>query len=609
MLAPDRLDIHIHHDAARHIAPRCAVDTVPIAVDAAPMREGLDADALVLDGFGLTRLRGAKVTTKPITGRWLARSGTRVALRDESKYQLRVLDLERLTSTTKKKLDLRFAIPHPDGTHLLVRRRQLEITDGDGAVVGVLPDDAAATLGTLALGRPLTRPLANRDPLAASDDDGTFAFYDVRAGTLLVGRMVPVADMLARPSLIARLMGRRSPPLFTASVSAPTGTPSLAAVRGRVLLGVHEPSRGLACGLLIESGRARPIEKPSLGPLVLGPSWIAWQSAPGTVQCQDDDGRLRTHTLPTGAHGEGELLASGGRLLFVTSDRESIVDVDTANVFDRKLDVRDREARAELVTFLADANARARPFDVRFELESAVRAADGTFRPRIDWTPGDLGLGAALHVGETVAAFAAKWRPPSLTGGHDLRPTNDAEVVAAVRSFDGRPEGLVSALGFCASTFGAAIGRSPKYPARPIFEGDAGRRFLSVITGAMEGVSCPSERLSVDLDVARLARAVEVLPPRPVDGYSMFEPRQGVAWLLVEVLGPEAWPLLVRWLLEVPTPYAAANLHVASAPLARLLQLHPSLRETVRAHLSATSAEPAAHRAREVQRHIDHTLE
>ncbi len=570
------------------------------------MSEGPNDDALVLDGFGLTRIRGAKATTKPITGRWLARCGQRVVLRDEGAYgRLRVLDVERLTSATKKRLDLMHALAHPDGTHLLVTRRTLAIADAEGSIVGELPDDPSTTtdLGTLSLGRPLAAPSTHHEPLAATDDDGGFAFFDHRSGSLVTGRMTAVDEMLAHPSMFGRLMGRTRPERVIGNVVPPVGTMRLSAARGRVLLTVHESSRNRATALLLVGRVVRTLEKDSLGPLVLGPSWIAWQSAPGTVQREHEDGRLQTYSLPPGAEGDGELVATAARLLFITPDRGSVVDVDTGRIFDRKLDTRDRDLRAELTSFIAEANARARPFDVRFEIKSAIRK-DDEFRPRLVWTSGDLGLGAVLQIGDTVEAFATRWRPRSLEGALNLRPVAEAELTSIVSAFDGRPQRLVAALGHGAHAFGVAVGRSVKYPPRSIFEGRAGIRFLSALTAAMEGVSSLSNALDSNFDLARLTRAVESLPDRPVEGYP-FDPRDGVSWLMVEVLGPEAWPTLVRWLIGVPTPFAAANLHASSEPLARLVQLHPAAREAVRAHLRGLAGTAAGERAAHLQQYID----
>jgi hypothetical protein len=545
---------------------------------------------LYQDGYGLTRLtlpRAVK-TDRALAGTRLDVCGAlgvarrrydRLAAFDPITLEKRPLPVGEYGS---------FA-PHNNGSHFIDYGSGTPrlIDAATNAAIVLECDEAVPELAPFDLGRPWPRTEYAHNAARCPMDGPALV---LQANTKEGGGQLFCVD-LTTPEAPRFLWRARAP--------RPVGTLSLEPGSARSFVHAFDPGLRRAVIYAIDHSTLA-VERKELASLV-APAWS------GTRWCFVDEGGAvcsaswdaldapQRWTLPAGVQPYGTLLCHHDTTLFVPRDGESFIDVREKKSIPRKLAAGESSMRAVV-------NNEVERYD-RWLGEDGGRLAcvhaernkrSGAIEWSALWDVGTGSLSSHLAVGELVETSRernAGSEPTTFSGvssSRGLRHNTLDDVRAAFSALDRRGGKLVRALSML------------RYPLAAWFEpahNDAARRGLArperafsveaatVLLRAAFAQSAVRERLQLAPRVDEWAAqrwtadelAAQRFDPAPFEHPQIGEHEHphAMAYVALDLLGADALPVLIRWLVEAPLFFAAHNPHIIGAVAARMMQYYP----------------------------------
>lgn len=558
------------------------------------------------DGFGLTRVTFPKAvkTDRDLSGLSLT-VGDAHALAHQPRTNRR--GLRALPALARAKWNLSDYSDYafmPDG------ERVVELNNGGGKVFRASGEalgqfawpEAMASAGALDLGRsrPEKATLVGRAAAGAGD---ALAVFNPYRRAVWVGRVTPEGAV---------------EPAWRAEVDAPVGEVLLFPSAAETFVGAWDPGTREARLYRVDGERRveHRVLRSITAPTFSGTRWC-WQESDEVVCAAPWEALDRPvrYALPKATQGPATLMAHGDAVYALPLDAERLVDVVSGAVIDRKLGAGELPMRAKAIDAL-------RVFGPWLGAEGGVlrfghveRDKNGT----LGWSPTfDVGVGslpAYLAVGEILG------RRPHVSGDRAELSVGSYQASQGVSrvSLDDVRRGFAAldACGgqvlraSCGLEFALKAYFEPPYnertrrdlaPPAALFDPLAGAAFLRAI---METPRL-GERVPLAENVDRWAAApitaaelvgfehpVEVGAPRPaltgVHSLPMI-----TAWIALDLLRADAEPVLRRWLVDAPSPFAKVNNHIAQAPAARMVQYYPATEAPFRAACEAGGAQGAS---------------
>lgn len=558
------------------------------------------------DGFGLTRVTFPKAvkTDRDIAGNLLTVGDAHALVHTQRTNRRALRTLPALARAKWNFSDFSEYVLMPDGERVVeVSNNGGKVFPAAGGSLGqfVLPE-GMASVGRLDLGRDRPAKAYGSQRSAAGPGD-VLAVFNPYARAVWAGRLT--AENTVEPA-------------WRAEVNVPVGEVLLFPSAAETLVGAWDP--GTREARIYRVDGERRVEQKRLrsivAPTFSGTRWC-WQESDEVVCGAPWDAldRPDRHTLPAVAHGAGTLMAYGDRLYVVPLDGERVVDAVSGAVIDRKLGAGELSLRTKAIGAL-------RTFGPWLGAEGGVLRFGHVGREThgiVAWSPSfDVGLGtlpAHLAVGELLG------RQPHVSGDRDELSVGSHQIpqgMARVTLDDVRRGfAALDACGgqllreSCALEYPLKGYFEPPYndrarrdldPPAPLFDPLAGAAFLRAI---METARL-GERVPLSENVDRWSATpitadeligfehpVEVGAPRPaltgIHSLPMI-----TAWVALDLLRADAEPVLRRWLVDAPSPFAKVNNHIAHAPAARMVQYFPATEAAFRAACDGSGTQGAS---------------
>lgn len=540
------------------------------------------------DGFGLTRFTPPKAvkTDKDASGLSLTLGDAYVLAHAHRSNRRALRTLPALARAKWPFSDYGDHVLMPDGEH------GFEPTNDGGKLFRVSGEslatfrwpDGMASVGALDLGR--ARPAKSIVPGRAATGPGdVLAVFNPYLRVVRVGRMTGPGAFEAA---------------WQAEVNVPVGEALLFPGAAETFVGAWDPGLREArlnrvhAELRVEHRLLRSVSAPTFS----GTRWC-WQESDAVVCAAPWDAldQPTRFNLPAAVRGVGALMACGDAVYWVPLDGECIVDVVAGVVVDRKLGAADLALRTRAVDELRTFGSwlGAEGGSLRFGHVTRDKSGRTSWSPVFDTGAGSLS--AHLAVGELLGRQRLhSGDPDALSVSSYSMPTGVSRV-----TLDDVRRGF-GALDAC----GGQILRAScglEYPLKEYFEpayNDRHRRGLAApdalfdpLAGAallraiMETVS-RGERVPLGANVDRWSAT-----PITVDELLRFDHPTEVwdaapaiagapslpmitAWLALDLLRADAAPVLARWLVGAPSPFARSNPHIAHEPATRMMQYFPA---------------------------------
>jgi hypothetical protein len=545
---------------------------------------------LYQDGYGLTRLtlpRAVK-TDRALAGTRLDMYGLLGVAR--RRYdRLAAFDLVSLEKRPLPVGEYGSFAPHNNGSHFIDYGSGAPrlIDAATNAAIVLECDEEVPELAPLDLGRPWPRTeYAHNAARCPIDGPALVLQANTKEGG---GRLFCVDLTLPETPRF----------LWRARAQRPVGTLSLDPSRGRSFVHAFDPGLRRAVIYRIDN-ETLTVERKELASLV-APAWS------GTRWCFiDESGAVcaapwdaldapQRWTLPAGVAPYGTLLCHNDTTLFVPRDGESFIDVHKKKSIPRKLAAGESSMRAVV-------NNEVERYD-RWLSEDGGRlvfshAERNKRTGAIEWSPAwDIGTGslsAHLAVGAMVAASRERSEGTeaatilSYSSSRGLRHNGIDDVRAAFSALDRNHAKLVPALSFL------------EHPLRAWFEpahSDLAKRGLAaherafsveaatVLLRAAFAQCASRERLTLAPRVDEWASqrwTADELAAQSFVAAPWEHPQIGehshpfaLSFIALDLFGADALPVLVRWLIEAPSPHASNNAHIVGEVAARMIQRYP----------------------------------
>ncbi|MFT3700692.1 MAG: hypothetical protein QM831_46535 [Kofleriaceae bacterium] len=510
----------------------------------------------MFDAFGLTRVTlstGKAKHNKKVAGDWHLHTGTHVFGHGEVSNKRFGFTLPELTI---RKLD--------DLDYTLAYQRN----------IGLAPNGTPfSTTGTTYAGRPIPpgKQLAQvslgpslllRDrfaPIVVTSESGHFV-------------MLTATDLRG---------GHFDGKQITSTWSAPVELP-----RGEITLRVgptfafasayHATNHSAHCVQIVQGKLVRTAIVPALGPVDFDGERIAYQPDREHVHRRRfTDEVEEIFELPAAAHGIGEVMADGEHLLFVTPDRETILDLVTDDVIPRGLPDAERETRRVIHAELDAARAASDSIGANLH----VRAIDHG-RASWGWSEGDQSLVSFGVIGTFVHRMSShadqRLRPGSWSNSYQLAPITTADMVRYRAALDAGHVEVLATTEWIRHAIAEAWRAEHHKPTGPRFEKQAGYMLVRELVGQRGDTPITAREIIAALDPVTLERV------------------DGAAWLVFDVLEANARDVMVDWMVLRPSAHVATNPHVFRDVLQAIVRLDPGARSVIAA---AIDAHPSQHSA------------
>lgn len=559
------------------------------------------------DGFALTRLTLPKSlkSDRALAGTRMYAAGNIVVARRRYDRALAV-NLDNLEKRPWALTEYGDWVPHPDGVHVInVGNGAVPLTHCATAVDTPLECPVAAPfVGALDLGDRWPRNQYRRNIAACSSDAVALVYRANLPDNPPHGGVLYCVD-LEDPSA----------PVFRWRAHAQCGVGTLSLEPGREVSYVHTFDRGLGRALIhrvavssappaVESRTLRSLE----APVCSGDRW-AWIDDDGFVCIANwsDFSQIERLVLPAGVDPYGTLAMHGERVLFVPRDGDRIVDVREKRVIPRKLPAADAPVRSRIAQL-------AERFDRWLAKDGGSLVFSHVERKKnaswIEWSPSwDVGTGALssyLAVGEMLGSVKEaddgldRVSIGSYSAATGFRHQTLDDVREAFSALDRHRGKIVRAC--CALEYPLRYWFEPPYsdrakrgvtPPPRAFSDDAATVLLRAVFAQCQ----TNERISLveNIDRWRDERwspetlAAQSLPQDPWSHPQVLDLGVSLplAFIALDLLGKDSLPVLSRWLVQEPSPYAKNNPHIIGDVAARMIQYYP---ETEQAFVAVCEA-------------------
>lgn len=534
------------------------------------------------DAFGLTSLElpGGKLRTdKGLSGTWFSCNGDFALLhsaRRNQRHARSVPDLNRAK--------------FPDACYDLSYSHTAVLADGKRAALGNYDGELAIyslTTGRedsrvkLAAGKKLAPfSLGPRlDPYVRTamtfvGTDDSFAVFSPNDATLYGGRIAK--------------KGIEAP--WAVKCGLPQGRVTAKPHASGTFVAAWHPALDRSFCAVVRDGKAETRGVDTISPATWSGDAIVFQPLPGEVVRETLAGEAERFELPAGTHGAGELMANGATLLFITPDRERVVDVTTGAVFDRKLGASLLETRNAFINLERRFNDLGRAGNLLVELSCLELPAYGReHRPSFQWNDGDVGFlrlaVSAWLVHSLRVEENGRWSLGSYSNPQSIRPIDAKELV---RDFEAMDEGgieLVPALAFLQSVledcYGGSFSEGKKVKVKKPMEKDAEQLLLWAVIEQLGS----KKRVALAKGAAKWAKQkltpqvfVKKLDPRDQSD-AWADAQSSIAWLVLDFFGANAVPVFVDWLVARPSPFAKANPHIITDAPRRMMTQFPETKK------------------------------
>ena len=561
---------------------------------------------ILFDAFGINTIElttGKVRCEKATSGQWFSANGGVGLFHSERANNRVARTLPGLTQTTVSKgYDLKY-------------QRVAVLADGKRAL---LPGDDALKLYVIASGKESTVPLPpgqklkpvsfgpRLDPWVGEHErevfvgaDDSFAFFS-GDGTARGGVLTRKANGAA---------GGDSPrgPGIDAAWSMKCGFPQgVLRVRphksGTFLSAWHPALNRSFCALITPKGVVTR-EVDTISPAVFSGTHLVFQPSAANVMREHFDGSgAEAFALPGEAQGPGELMSEGDAVLFVTPDRESVLELTGARrTFDRRLGTTTAAERPAFRALSARFNALARVANQVITLDCVHLPQYGRgVRPHFSFGHGDLGF-LRLCVSAWVVTSLRRerggaWSLGSYSNPTTIRPIDAEELLRDFAAIDATPDfDFVESLGFLESPlhecFGGSFSRDKKVKVKEPMKKDAEHLLLwAVIESLASKQRVPLAKSAPKWSKQKLTPQLFIKKLDPRDEREAWgEAQTAVAWLVLDYFGADALPIFIDWFAERPGGMVQNNAHIIGDVPRRMLTQWPETKKPFVAALEAAS--------------------
>ncbi|MBL8916103.1 MAG: hypothetical protein JNM17_35715 [Archangium sp.] len=357
------------------------------------------------------------------------------------------------------------------------------------------------------------------------------------------------------------------------------------------------------CALITADGVSTR-EVDSVSPVVFSGTHVVYQPSSANVMREPfrhptpspqgalDGSNGEAFAIPGEAHGSGELMSEGETVLFVTPDRESVLELNGQHrSFDRRLGDTTRADRPAFRDLLARFNSLARVANQVVFLKCIHMPQYGRgVRPHYDFGHGDFGflrLAVSSWVVSTLRTERnGAWSLGSYSNPQYLRPIDAKELerdfaaIDAVENFD-----FLSSLSFLETPlhecWGGSFSDEKKVKPKPAMVKDAEHLLLCAVIEQLGS----KKRVELSKNVAKWkkqkltpASFIKALDPLS-ENEAWNESQTAVAWLVLDYFQEDVVDVFIDWFALRPSGMVQNNSHIVGDAAKRMMKQWPATKK------------------------------
>lgn len=536
---------------------------------------------ILFDAYGISTIElstGKVRMEKATSGSWFtAAGGTGLfhSERNNSRVARTVPKLEQ--ARVNKSYDLKYQRPAmlSDGKRALRgEREELKLYDVVSGKESKPTFGTPAKLKPFSLGPKLDPYINEYESVTFTGSDDSFAVL-VGDGTLRGGR-VGKKGVIENP--------------WTVKCGFSQGVLRARPHQSGTFISAWHPALNKAFCALITNKGVVTREVDSISPVVFSGEHLVFQPSAANVMREKFDGSgAEAFALPGEAHGAGELMSEGDTVLFVTPDRESVLELNGARrSFDRRLGDTTKADRPAFRALEARFNSLARVANQVITLSCIHMPQYGRgVRPHFTFGSGDLGF-LTLAVSSWVVSTLrternGAWSLGSYSNPQHIRPIDAQELerdfaaIDAVEGFD-----FISSLSFLETPlhecWGGSFSDDKKVKPKPAMSREAEHLLLCAVIEQLGS----KKRVVLSKGVAKwkkqkLTPASFIKALDPLSKNEAWNDSQtAVAWLVLDYFQEDALDIFIDWFALRPSGMVQNNSHIVGDAAKRMMKQWPA---------------------------------